>query len=146
MKLNIAKYIQEAFNKRSKNTEITAERVLEEIARLAFVNAKELFDAEGNLKPIHELPDEVTRSISGIDIGEVKIFRDEDGKPEELHRVKKVKFWDKRGSLELLARNLKLLTDKVERTDVPYDPFEAVRKKLESNPEQKAKMLDELTD
>jgi len=101
-KPKIQAYIQERMNKRAERTEITQDKVLNEIAKMAFVNAKSLFDDNGHLKKINELPDDITAAISGIDVGEVR------SNDSLTVVVKKIKFWDKRGSLELLGKHLKL--------------------------------------
>ncbi|MEG2344195.1 MAG: terminase small subunit [Acidaminococcaceae bacterium] len=52
----IEKAISEAMAEREKRTEITADRVLEELAKVAFVNIKEFYDKEtGSIKNVHEV-------------------------------------------------------------------------------------------
>lgn len=139
--------IQKAFQKRAERTQLTADRILAEIMKLSFINPKSLFNEDGDLLSIHEMPDDVACAIAAIDVGEVKTYRDQDGKPEESHRVKKIKLWDKRGSLELLGKHLKLFTDKVEHSGSLYiNPLDAVKKQLESNPELEGELKDNLSD
>lgn len=107
----IAAAINSAMEGRSKRTEITSDNVLQEIAKLAFSNVQGIFDAEGRLKPIHQLPPEIAASISSV---EVVTSRVPGSDPVELEYTSKIKFWDKRGSLELLGKHLKLFTDKTE--------------------------------
>lgn len=112
----IAEAIQKAFADRAERTQLTADRILAEIMKLAFINPKHLYDDEGNLKPIHELSDDVACAIAAVDVGETKVALGKEDDSVIQTCVKKIKFWDKRASLELLGKHLKLFTDKVEHT------------------------------
>lgn len=108
----IQQAIQKAMEERSKRTEITQDMVLNELARIAFLDIRQAFDEKGNLMPIHELPDDVARAIGGIDhtvIGD---------KEDKIGITSKIKIIDKKGSLELLGKHLKMFTDKKEVTGV----------------------------
>ena len=120
-KPEIASAIQEAMQKRSEKTGITAERVLAELARLSFADIRKIFTEDGQLRPVHELPEEVAASISSV---EVVTSRVPGGEPTEVEYTSKIKFWDKRGSLELLGKHLKLFTDKTEVTGPGGGPIE----------------------
>jgi len=48
------------------NLEIDLDRILSEEACIAFLNPKDLYDENNNLKAIRDLPDEVARAISEI--------------------------------------------------------------------------------
>lgn len=109
----VAEYIQAAMDERSQETKIDANKVLSEIGKLAFADIRKVFDSEGRLLPIHQLPDEIAASISSI---EVVTSRVPGGEPADVEHTSKIKFWDKRGSLELLGKHLKLFTDKTELT------------------------------
>src|SRR5215475_13754680 len=47
--------IQAAMDARAKRTEITIDRVLLELARLAFVDVRQFYDDSGKFKPLHAL-------------------------------------------------------------------------------------------
>ena len=110
-KPDIAKAIQAEMDKRGKRTEITADKVLQELAKLGFADIRNVFNEHGQLLPIHMLPAEVAASISSIEVVTTRIPGSD---PVEVEHTSKIKFWDKRGSLELLGKHLKLFTDKVE--------------------------------
>ena len=110
-KPDIAKAIQAEMDKRGKRTEITADKVLQEIAKLGFADIRRVFNEHGQLLPVHMLPQEVAASISSIEVVTTRIPGSD---PVEVEHTSKIKFWDKRGSLELLGKHLKLFTDKVE--------------------------------
>lgn len=103
-KANIQSAISERMGKRSERTAITADRVLQELARLAFLDVRKAFTPEGSLKPIHELDDDTAAAVAGMDIME---FGNADG---PLGVVKKIKLSDKKGALELLMRHLGMNT------------------------------------
>src|SRR5947209_3662193 len=48
--------------------EITVERLVTEMARIALADPRKLFDERGHLKPLHELDDETAAALSGFDI------------------------------------------------------------------------------
>jgi len=85
---------------------VTAETVKAELARIAFASAADLFDKDGKLIPIHELPDDVAATITQID---VEIIRGKDGKPRM--EIRKVKRADKGAALSVLARHFKVVGD-----------------------------------
>lgn len=106
-KPHVAKAIQASMRRREARTEITQDRVLKEVARLAFLDIRKAFDADGNLKPLHELDDDTAAAIAGMDVTEMK------GMDGSLSVLKKVKLSDKKGALELLMRHMGMLNDKV---------------------------------
>lgn len=110
-KPEMAAFIQKEMTERAGRTEITADRVLSEIGRLAFADIRSVFDENGRLLPVHMLPAEVAASVSSIEVVTSKV---PGGEPADVEHTAKIKFWDKRGSLELLGRHLKMFTDKVE--------------------------------
>ena len=107
-----------AIEKTFKGVGLEADRVIQEIMKMAFFNAKDLYDEDGNLKNIHDMPDEVTCCIAGIEVDTAKILRDQDGTPEEIHQLKKVKLWNKDKALETLCKYLGIL---IERREVKTD-------------------------
>lgn len=110
--VQVSAAIQEAMNKRSNKLEITAERVLQEIAKLAFYDPRNFFDDDGRIKPISELDDNTAMALGGIETLHKIIGDDKDG----MAVVTKIKLVDKGQNLERLGRHLKLFTDKVEHT------------------------------
>lgn len=120
-KPEIAAAVQKAMDARSQETKIDANKVLSEIGKLAFADIRKVFNEAGQLLPIHMLPDEIAASVSSI---EVVTSRIPGGEPEDVEHTAKIKFWDKRGSLELLGKHLKLFTDKTEVTGKDGGPVE----------------------
>lgn len=94
--------------------ELSAVRVLEELRRLAFSNVHDLFDADGNLRPIHRLTREEAASIASLEVV-IKNVAAGDGHTDTIH---KLKLWDKVRTLETLAKHFKLLVDRIEVTGI----------------------------
>lgn len=94
--------------------DIEAERVIGEIARQAFEDIPDigdLFDADGNLKPLGELTIEQRRSIASLEVVKKNLAAG-DGKTDT---VVKLKQWNIRAermkALELLAKVQKLVNN-----------------------------------
>jgi phage terminase small subunit len=105
----ISAYIKFLQEQRSKRTEVTQDRVLLEIARLAFNDPRRAFDGDGNLLPVKQWPDDVAAAISSIKVTEMK-----SGDDEVVTQLKEVKFWDKGKQIELAAKHLGMFTDKLQ--------------------------------
>lgn len=100
--------IQRLMDERSKRTRITADRVLEELALIAFGSTRGLFDDSGRLLKPHEWDPDVATAIAAVEVVTRNLGEG------EVEHVAKIKQWDKVKALELLAKHLKLLTDRVE--------------------------------
>ena len=85
--------------------EISAKRVLAEIAKLAFANPQDYYNSNGSPKEIHELTRDQAAALNTIKTN----MTDECA-------VLEIKLHDKGQNLERLGRHLKLFTDKVEVT------------------------------
>ena len=103
---NVAKYISERMQERQQRTEVTQDRVIKELAAIAFARATDYVEIRGNgvcgtvvIKPTTDLSDEQVRAIAGIKEGANGI---------------EIKLNDKEKALELLGRHLGMFKDKVE--------------------------------
>lgn len=103
-------------DKRLEKLEITADRVLKELAKLAFLDPRKLFNPDGSLKPVTDLDDDTAAAIAGMDIEKLYEHFSKGG-AKNVGTVTKVKLLDKGINLERLGRHLKLFTDKVEIVD-----------------------------
>jgi phage terminase small subunit len=112
---NMQTRIAELVKPQMEEANTTVERILKEIARLAMVDIGQAFNADGTLKPLKDMPEDVRRCISGIDVDEIKIT-DLTGNNKVTGLTKKIRFWDKVKTLELLGRYQKLFTDKIEHS------------------------------
>jgi phage terminase small subunit len=111
----VAAYIAARQKKLQDKLEITQERVLQEYAKLAFLDPRKFYDENGNLIPVHQLPADVAAALAGMEIVTARTGKDAEGNPE-YEDVKKIKFIDKKGALDSLSRTLGLFKDKVEHS------------------------------
>ena len=90
---------------------ITVARVLEEYGRIAFLDIGTAFDDKGQLLPINQMPEDVRRSLGGIEV--VSYEEDNDGKGA-IGKLHKIKIIDKRAALADIAKHLGMFIDKVQ--------------------------------
>lgn len=119
-KTHVSAYLNKLMQQRSKRTEITADRVLEELAAIAFSDRTELAQVgkhgEVNFTPTEKLPDEAKKIIAGIENGKYGT---------------KVTTYDKVKALELLGKHLGLFTSGADNT-AALDKLDEVLGKIES--------------
>lgn len=98
-------YIEKLQAERSRRTGITADRVLEELAKIGFVKATDVIN--GSTGEIKE--DAAPEDLACISSIKVKVIPTEDGPIVE----REVKLVDKNKSLEMLGKHLGLFTENV---------------------------------
>ncbi|AOJ99634.1 hypothetical protein WK23_13935 [Burkholderia vietnamiensis] len=101
---------------RRERTHITQDRVLRELARIAFFDIRRLYNADGTLKRPDQLDDEAAAVLAGVDVVEQMTYS-EDGDGELTPTptlTKKAKVFDKTAALTLAMRHLGMLNDKLE--------------------------------
>ena len=102
--------------------EIREWRVLQEISRIAFNDPRRVFDNDNNMLPIQEWPDDVAACISSIKVIETNLD------DETSSQLKEIKFWSKDKQIELAAKKLGMLTDKLSVEFVnPADELEKLK-------------------
>lgn len=102
-KPDIRAHIDRAMAERSRRTGVNADRVVQELAKIAFVNATDVIDPKTATVKEDALPED-TAAIQSV---KVKTFG-EDGLEREI------KMADKLRALELLGRHLGMFKDKLE--------------------------------
>lgn len=107
-KPHIYEAIQWHLDNMMQNIEITAERILQEIAMTAFLDPREAFKGNANID-VDKMPEHVARAIDSIQIRYL----------DNGDIVHNIQFNPKMKGLELLGKNFKLFTDKVEIADRP---------------------------
>lgn len=103
--VKVAEYISERMEKRQKRTEVTQDRVVQELAAIAFARATDYVTIQANgpaaivmVKSTEDLSEEQVRAIAGIKEGANGI---------------EIKLNDKEKALELLGRHLGMWNDKL---------------------------------
>ena len=116
--VHIAAEIAKGRAARSERTGITAERILAELARVAFFDVRKALNPDGTMKPLDQLDDDTAAAIAGLDLAEIC---DAEGAP--IGVLKKIKIADKLTALDKLARHLGLLQDKVKLVNDEDNPI-----------------------
>jgi phage terminase small subunit len=98
--------INEFMQKQVAKSNLTAERVLQEMERLCFSDGRKLLNADGTLKRVNEWDDDTAAAVASL-----KITEEYEGKGKTRERVgttKDIKFWDKGNALNMAAKHLGL--------------------------------------
>lgn len=115
--VDVANYIQERMEIRQRRTEVTQDRVIQELAAIAFARATDYVTVKSNgpaamvcIKSTDELSEDQVRAIAGIKEGANGI---------------EIKLNDKEKALEMLGRHLGMWNDKMQiSADIKVDnPF-----------------------
>lgn len=102
---NIKAYLAAKVKKIEDKLDISAERTLLEIARVAYTPATSFYDEKGNPIPVHLLGPDAAACIAGVEIEEIK----ERGRV--VGTLRKIRRFDKNVPLGYLAKHFKLFTD-----------------------------------
>lgn len=97
-KPNVIAYIRHLQASVSRRFDISTDRLVQELAAYVFTDSADIYDDEGKLKPLSEIPKNIRRTINEIQTEE---RFDRDGNPI---RKSKAKTPDKVRALELLAK------------------------------------------
>lgn len=92
--------LKEAGERTSEAADVTQERVLREVGRLALFDPRKLFDSEGRPLPIQDLDDDTAACISGVKV--TTVGNSESG----LGEIREYKINDKNAALEKLMKYL----------------------------------------
>jgi phage terminase small subunit len=96
----------------SEKTEVTIERVIKELSRIAFCDIRKLYRPDGTFKPITELDDDSAATLAGVEVFEE--FAGRGDSRELIGHVRKVKRWDKLSALVKLGEHQGMFVKKVE--------------------------------
>lgn len=107
----VAQAIESGKARLSKRTAATADRVIQELAAIAFHDSRRLYRDDGTLKEPHELDDETAAVLAGLEVEQ--LFEGRGESRTLVGRLHKVKRWDKTKALELLARHFGMLSDQL---------------------------------
>lgn len=108
----VQKYISEKIKEREKRTEVTQDRVINELAKIAFMDIRKLYTENGQLKNIADIDGNTAGAISSLEtLEEYDGYGDD---REKIGDTKKVRLLDKTKALELLGRHLGIFNDKLD--------------------------------
>ncbi len=104
----IATAISDAQKKCEIRTEITQDRILRELACFAFLDPKDLYEDDGSLKLIKDMPESARRAIAGLEVTEI-FDNAKDDQKQAIGLLKKIRLIPKQQGLDLLMQHLGML-------------------------------------
>lgn len=117
----VKEYIKERQEELQKETKVTQQKVINELAAIAFFNIKNIYNEDGSLKSIKDIDNETAKAIASVKTlqkaGSMKININPNGKDEEVpvehiaEQTIEYKTNDKKGALELLGKHLGMFND-----------------------------------
>jgi phage terminase small subunit len=116
-KRNVQDAIAERQARRESLSDVSAAKVVRELARIGFSDFRKLFNEDGSLKPFKDLDDDTAAAVAGVDVVERAGGMAVDGETGVQHvamYTKKVKLWDKNSALDKIARHLGMFVERHE--------------------------------
>lgn len=137
-KLKVKSEVERILTERAKKLDITAEKVLGELAKMAFANMQDYIIVSDDGYAYADLSKMTREQAAAIQEITTDTYTERTGEGDETRVVKKCKFKlsDKRGSLELLGKHLKLFIDRSEITGL--DELASMLSKARSRVQQPA--------
>jgi len=102
-KLSIQEAVKAYQDKASAEAEISLKWWLKKMKQLADFDPRRFFDENGDFRPVGKLDDDCAAALAGFDIQEILIGSGDD---KQLATVKRVKFIDRKGVLDLIGKHL----------------------------------------
>lgn len=103
----VDQYLQELRNKLSAKHGVTQDRIIEEYAKIAFFDIREIYDVDGGLIHVKQLDDKSAGAIASIKSTE-EWGEDDEGNKVVIGTNKEVKLFDKIRALQDLGKHLGL--------------------------------------
>jgi phage terminase small subunit len=100
---HVKEKITSLMDARSKRTEITADQVIQELAKIGFHNVQDYINEGNTVKDFTKIPREHAASVSSVKVTERKIGT---GKTAAKENTTEFKLHDKRAALESLGKHL----------------------------------------
>lgn len=127
--VRIANAVAKEFELRSAKVDIKVEDIIKELHAIATSNVADAVLDDGRLKSIHDMPLALQKAVSEIVVEENWEFVETtNGRKvkEQNGWTKRIKFWEKTKSLELLGKYLAMWIEKHEVTGPGGQPLPAV--------------------
>lgn len=138
--VGISRAIQIGMNKQIKKFEVTTDMVVQGLAAAAELDVLDLYNEDGTLKPISEIPEHIRKNIVGIDT--VEEYEGYGRNKKWVGTAKKVRFEDRTKSRELLGKFQKMFVDVKEISGRDGKPIAVVS----VNPEDVKKYMKDFDD
>ena len=105
-KAKVSELVEKSLRAQIKRIDARGDRVITELFRILSADIADAFTPDGALKSIHDIPEDLRRAIAGFEVEE--LFESKRDGGEQIGVLKKVKFWSKTESANLLGKHLKL--------------------------------------
>lgn len=136
--VKVQEYITEKQREMQERNKITQDTIIQELAKIALFNIKDIYNENGTLKKVTELDDDTAKAISGVKIlqkaGAMKISLN--GRNEEIpiehipEQTVEFKTNDKTKALELLGKHLGMFKENINlNQDKPFEVNINIKKK-----------------
>lgn len=103
----VKRYISAKMAMHLERLDVTVQRVINELACIAFVDVGEFFGETGKLRPIHEIPENARRALSALDLEQIL-----NGNAKTTSF--KAKMHSKEKALELIGKYLGMFAEKID--------------------------------
>lgn len=111
--VEVRKRLQELIQKQAVRTQVEADQIVKEAARVALADVGLAFKKDGTFKNIHNIPKDLRRAISGIEV--IETFTGTGENRIWTGYIKKIKFWSKDKNIETLMKHLGLFQKEKEQ-------------------------------
>ena len=108
---------------------ITADRVLQELARISLSDSRRLFDENGKLKAIKDWSLEDSACVASIKVTRRIVEKATDERPAVIEETHDIKLWDKVASLAKVGQHLGMFVERSQQLGPdgrPIDPRQPV--------------------
>lgn len=119
-KPEIQRAIETARAETAQKLEITRERVLEEYAKLAFLDPRKFYNPDGTLKLVPDMDEDAAAALMGFEVDEIKMGDD----APSIGITKKIKWHDKKAALDSIARMMGWNQDKLKLQGDEENPIQ----------------------
>lgn len=131
--VQVSEYLALRAAEASEQSDITQERVLREVGRIALCDVRRVFDERGGLRHPHDWDDETAAAVSSVEVV-TKVLPTPRDEPPEIEYVHKIRFWDKNSAAEKLMKHLGMFEadnrQKSPLDDLPRDVLALILSRL----------------
>lgn len=107
----VVQEVRNQLDNQAARTLVNADRIIKEVANIAFFDPGDCFDDEGNLLNVKDMPENARKALASFEIEEKKEWNRDTKQKEVVGVVKKVKFVDKDRALEKLMKNYGMIAN-----------------------------------
>src|SRR5579883_2741480 len=111
-KNSVLEAIAQCFGATAGERKVTGLRTIKEAENRVFLDPGDIFDQDGRLLPLGEMPRHARRCIESVEVKRVR-----GGRGQEPHEIVKIKLWPKGDAVDKLAKLLGLYRDAVQQTN-----------------------------